>query len=49
MSNHPTEEEIRTKAYELWEHAGCPDGSEELYWSQAELILSGPEDTSAGD
>jgi hypothetical protein len=41
MLNHLTKDEIRSKAYELWEHAGCPDGGAEIYWAQAQTMLSG--------
>jgi hypothetical protein len=45
MLTHPTDEDIRTKAYELWEQAGCPDGSAEMYWTEAEKLLSTAEET----
>jgi hypothetical protein len=31
--------EIRTKAYELWMQRGCPNGSPEEDWNQAERML----------
>lgn len=34
-----TEDDIRSKAYELWEQAGCPDGGAEIYWAQAQMTL----------
>lgn len=47
MLNHPTEDDIRTKAYELWEQAGCPDGGAEIYWAQAQMVLSSGDDGPA--
>jgi hypothetical protein len=44
MLEHLTEDDIRSKAYELWEQAGCPDGGAEIYWAQAQMILSGADD-----
>jgi hypothetical protein len=41
MATNFNEDEIRTKAYELWERAGCPEGRAEDYWAQAQMILSG--------
>jgi hypothetical protein len=35
----PTEEEIRTKAYELWKAAGEPAGKMDTFWYQAEKEL----------
>ncbi|MGN6487994.1 MAG: DUF2934 domain-containing protein [Devosia sp.] len=39
MSIH-TEETIRSRAYELWEHAGRPDGHDKEFWAEAERELS---------
>jgi hypothetical protein len=33
------EETIRSKAHELWEQAGKPDGREEHFWHEAERQL----------
>lgn len=41
MPDQPNEDDVRSKAYELWEQAGCPDGGAEIYWAQAEMILRG--------
>jgi hypothetical protein len=30
-----SEDDIRTRAYALWEAAGCPDGSDEELWLEA--------------
>jgi hypothetical protein len=35
----PTEEEIRTRAFQLWKDAGEPDGLMEKFWYQAEKEL----------
>lgn len=41
-----TEDDVRSKAYELWEQAGCPDGGAEIYWAQAQMVLGDRETTS---
>jgi hypothetical protein len=35
----PTEDEIRTRALELWEEAGRPDGEMERFWYAAKQEL----------
>ena len=40
------EEVIRRRAYELWEHAGMPEGRSEEFWHAARLEL-GAEETLA--
>ncbi|QOZ25200.1 hypothetical protein CI1B_42930 [Bradyrhizobium ivorense] len=35
----PTEQEIRTRAYELWKDAGEPHGNMDHLWYQAEKEL----------
>ena len=35
----PTDEEIRQRAYELWEAAGSPEGSADVFWREAEQEL----------
>ncbi len=47
MSHTITEDDIRSKAYELWEHAGCPDGGAEIYWAQAQMVLGDRETMSS--
>jgi Protein of unknown function (DUF2934) len=37
--NNPTHEEIATLAYALWEGRGCPEGSPEVDWFEAEQEL----------
>ena len=34
-----TDDEIRTRAHELWEQAGKPEGREREFWLQAEREL----------
>jgi hypothetical protein len=33
------QEQIAILAYRLWEERGCPDGSPELDWERAEILL----------
>jgi Protein of unknown function (DUF2934) len=35
----PTDEQIRTHAYQLWEVAGKPDGRQDDFWQEAEREL----------
>jgi Protein of unknown function (DUF2934) len=35
----PTEKEIKTRAYEIWERNGKPEGKEDEFWQQAEQEL----------
>jgi hypothetical protein len=47
----PTEEQIRKRAFELWEQAGKPEGREDEFWNQAQRELQGAEergDTNKG-
>lgn len=37
----PNEQQIRERAYNLWEAEGRPDGREQEYWYRAEAGLSG--------
>ena len=37
------EEAIRRRAYELWEHAGRPEGRNEEFWHAARVELNGEE------
>lgn len=30
-----SEDDVRTRAYALWEAAGCPEGSDEEHWLEA--------------
>jgi len=36
-----TEDRIRTRAHQLWEAAGKPEGREDEFWHEAERELSG--------
>lgn len=40
MSN-PSDEQIQTRAHQLWEAAGRPDQREHEFWYQAEKELKG--------
>ena len=42
MAN-PSENEIRARAYELWEQAGKPEGRDDKFWQQAEQALRATE------
>lgn len=37
----PTDEQIRTRAHQLWELTGRPEGREEEFWHGAECELRG--------
>ncbi|MBR0716111.1 DUF2934 domain-containing protein [Bradyrhizobium liaoningense] len=41
---HPTEEQIRKRAFELWEQAGKPEGREDEFWQRAQRELQGTEE-----
>jgi hypothetical protein len=43
MTN-PSEEQIRARAYELWEEAGKPEGRDDEFWQQAEQALRATEE-----
>jgi hypothetical protein len=36
---NPSEEDIRKRAHELWEHAGKPENRDEEFWRLAERDL----------
>lgn len=38
----PTDDEIRARAYALWEQAGRPDGDGAQFWMEAEKELKTP-------
>ena len=40
----PTEEQIRKRAFELWEQAGKPEGREDEFWQQAQRELQDAEE-----
>jgi hypothetical protein len=42
----PTEEEIRSRAHELWEQAGKPEGRDEEFWHLAEQELRNEDKSS---
>ncbi|WP_044290976.1 DUF2934 domain-containing protein [Rivularia sp. PCC 7116] len=39
ISNHPSENQIRLKAYEIWQRMGCPNNKSVECWLQAEKEL----------
>ncbi|MCP3459606.1 DUF2934 domain-containing protein [Bradyrhizobium sp. CCGUVB23] len=41
---HPTEEQIRKRAFELWEQAGKPEGREDEFWQRAQKDLQDAEE-----
>jgi hypothetical protein len=43
---YPTDEQIRIRAYTLWEQAGKPEGREEEFWHLAERDLQEPANDS---
>jgi hypothetical protein len=45
----PTEEQIRKRAFELWEQAGKPEGREDEFWNQAQRELQGEEERGDPD
>lgn len=40
QATSPSKSEIETRAYELWEAAGSPDGQSDQFWSEAEKELT---------
>ena len=44
MMAFPTDDQIRTRAHQLWEQAGRPEGREQEFWHQAEQELKEMED-----
>lgn len=40
----PTDDQIRSRAHQLWEKAGRPDGREQEFWHRAEQELKEMED-----
>ena len=36
---YPTDEQIRSRAHQLWEQAGKPEGREDEFWRLAEQEL----------
>jgi hypothetical protein len=44
---YPTDEQIRERAYQLWEKLGKPEGREEEFWHLAEQDLVNEDRASA--
>ena len=42
----PTEQEIKKRAYEIWERHGRPKGKEDEFWQQAEQELRNEDKSS---
>lgn len=49
MENTSRDEEIRRKAYELWEEAGSPEGRAEEFWEQARTSVGDDDETVPED
>lgn len=45
----PHEDDIRDRAYALWQEAGSPEGREEEFWHRAERELSEESGLDASD
>lgn len=43
------EQQVRERAYALWEQAGKPEGKADDYWQQAEREIGGEDDTHDPD
>jgi hypothetical protein len=43
---HPNEEQVRDRAYGLWELAGWPEGRENEFWLEAERELQNSDPAS---
>ncbi len=41
---YPTDEQIRSRAHQMWEEAGRPDGRAEEFWHRAERDLTNAAD-----
>jgi len=46
---NPTDDQIRTRAHELWELAGKTDGRDDEFWHEAERELRQKNTTSNPD
>jgi hypothetical protein len=42
------EERIRERAYQLWEHDGCPHGQDREYWERASELIGMEDSAGAG-
>jgi hypothetical protein len=41
--SQPSEDEVRQRAYELWQSEGCPDGDPDAFWHRACAALASSE------
>jgi Protein of unknown function (DUF2934) len=48
-TNQDREEQVRRRAYELWEQAGRPDGRHDDFWHQASAEGAGHGGTTLAD
>jgi hypothetical protein len=46
VMTQPTEQEIKKRAYEIWERSGKPEGREDEFWQQAEQELRNEDKSS---
>jgi hypothetical protein len=42
----PTQEQLASIAYRLWQQRGCPEGSPEVDWHRARQLLESPPGTA---
>jgi hypothetical protein len=49
MDNVSREEQIRARAYELWEKDGSPEGRADEYWEQAKAQIDEEEDAGENE
>jgi hypothetical protein len=46
LMTEPTEQEIKKRAYEIWERNGKPEGKEDEFWRLAEQELRNEDKSS---
>lgn len=39
-NSRPLTDEIAARAYQIWQHQGCPEGREDQHWQQAEREIT---------
>lgn len=39
--SHPLEQQIRERAYALWEQEGYPQGRDQIHWNMAAALVAG--------
>lgn len=40
LATHSRRDRVAVLAYQLWEQRGCPDGSPEIDWLEAEQLIA---------